>query len=130
MKSLKFVTILAVASLCGCAAGPSPSGAADAQAREASAALAASSKVSIADEAQAVMAEEEEFRTPSGYKKKKRGDTTVYCRYETPIGTRFANEYCFTRAQLERVLKSQQGMQDDVAMRQRMCTTQKACGEF
>lgn len=73
-------------------------------------------------------AEEAEFRTPAGYKKKKKGDKTMYCRSQTPTGTRFPTEYCYTQAQLERVLKSKQGMQDDVAMRQRMCTTGSACG--
>lgn len=73
-------------------------------------------------------AEEAEFKTPAGYKKKKKGDQTMYCRSQTPIGTRFPTEYCYTQAQLERVLKSKQGMQDDVAMRQRMCTTGSACG--
>ena len=129
MRRLKFLALLAVFSLGGCASGPSPDGTAT-QSRQDRAALESSGQMSIAEEAQSVIAEEEEFKTPSGYKKKKRGDTTVYCRYETPIGTRFQNEYCFTRAQLERVEKSKQGMQDDVAMRQRMCTTQTACGEF
>jgi invasion protein IalB len=129
MNRWQFLAFLAVFSLGACASGPSKDGAA-AQKQQVPAALAASGEVSIAQEAQAVIAEEQEFRTPSGYKKKKRGDTTVYCRYETPIGTRFPTEYCFTRAQLERVEKSKQGMQDDVAMRQRMCTTQSACGEF
>jgi invasion protein IalB len=73
-------------------------------------------------------AEEAEFRTPAGYKKKKKGDKTMYCRSQTPIGTRFPTEYCYTQSQLERVQKSKQGMQDDVAMRQRMCTTGSACG--
>ena len=129
MRRLRFLAFLAVFSLGACASGPSPDGTA-AQSRQDHATLAASGQKSIAEEAQSIIAEEEEFKTPSGYKKKKRGDTTVYCRYETPIGTRFPTEYCFTRAQLERVEKSKQGMQDDVAMRQRMCTTQSACGEF
>jgi hypothetical protein len=72
-------------------------------------------------------AEEAEFRTPAGYKKKKKGDKTMYCRSQTPTGTRFPTEYCYTQAQLERVLKSKQGIQDDVAMRQRICTTNSAC---
>ncbi len=90
--------------------------------------------MTIGDEANAVVkqdaAQEAKFRTPPGYKKKKRGDKIMYCRSETPIGTRFAQEYCFTQNQLERIEKSKQGMQDDVAMRQRMCTTQTACGEY
>ena len=90
--------------------------------------------MTIGDEANAVVeqdaAQEAKFRTPPGYKKKKRGDKIMYCRSETPIGTRFAQEYCFTQNQLERIEKSKQGMQDDLAMRQRMCTTQTACGEY
>jgi hypothetical protein len=88
---------------------------------------------SIADEASAQVAaqqaEEKAFRTPAGYKKKKKKDGAIfYCRSETPIGSRFPQEYCFTQAQLERIDKSKKGMQDDVAMRQRMCTTGAACG--
>jgi hypothetical protein len=92
----------------------------------------AESPATIGEEASKLVeehaAEEAEFRTPAGYKKKKKGDQTMYCRSQTPIGTRFPTEYCYTQAQLERVLKSKQGMQDDVAMRQRMCTTGSACG--
>jgi invasion protein IalB len=73
-------------------------------------------------------AEQAEFRTPAGYKKKKKGDQTMYCKSQTPIGTRFPTEYCYTQNQLERIEKSKQGMQDDVAMRQRACTTGSACG--
>jgi hypothetical protein len=129
MRLFGLLALMTAVSLGGCASGPSH-GDASAQSSTVPAALAVSGEVSIGEEAQAVIAEEQEFRTPSGYKKKKRGDTTMYCRYETPIGTRFPTEYCFTRSQLERIQKSKQGMQDDVAMRQRMCTTQSACGEF
>jgi len=89
---------------------------------------------SIAEEASAQIAAQEaaektEFKTPAGYKKKKKKSGEIfYCRSETPIGSRFPQEYCFTQAQLQRMEKSKRGMQDDVAMRQRMCTTGSACG--
>jgi hypothetical protein len=93
---------------------------------------AAESASTIGEEATRLVeehaAEEAEFRTPAGYKKKKKGDQTMYCKSHTPIGTRFPTEYCYTQNQLERIQKSQRGMQDDVAMRQRACTTGSACG--
>ena len=89
---------------------------------------------SIAEEASAQIASQEaaektEFKTPAGYKKKKKKSGEIfYCKRETPIGSRFPQEYCFTQAQVQRMEKSKRGMQDDVAMRQRMCTTGSACG--
>lgn len=71
---------------------------------------------------------EEKFRVPAGYKAKSKGGETVYCRSQTPVGTRFPTEYCFTQAQLERMEKSKQTMQEDHSMRTRMCTTGAACG--
>ncbi len=70
----------------------------------------------------------QEFKPPKGYKQKTREGRTVYCRNETPVGTRFPTEYCFTQVDLERIEKSKRSMQQDVSMRQRMCTTGAACG--
>jgi hypothetical protein len=69
------------------------------------------------------------FKAPAGYTKKTAGDRTVYCRKETPVGTRFATEYCFTEEQLQRIEKSGQGMRDDVARRQKTCSGAACMGE-
>ena len=69
----------------------------------------------------------EEFRPPSGYKKKTRDGRQVYCRNETPVGTRFPTEYCFTQEDLERIEKNKRSMQLDHATRTKMCTTGSAC---
>jgi len=70
---------------------------------------------------------EEPFKIPAGYKKKKRAGETVYCRSETPVGTRFPTEYCFTQNDLERIEKNKQSIQRDVQLRTKMCTTGSAC---
>lgn len=78
--------------------------------------------------ATAAAAPAEEFKAPSGYKKKKkRSGETVYCRSEIPVGTRFPTEYCFTQNDLERMEKNKQSMQRDVQLRTKMCTTGGAC---
>lgn len=59
----------------------------------------------------------EAFKPPNGYRVKKRGTDTVYCRKDTILGSRFPEEFCFTedelkdlerRAESERVSKQQQ----------------------
>jgi len=89
-------------------------------------AAAPSAAVPAEAQASAALAEPEEaaatFKPPAGYSTKKKGDKTLYCRKETPIGTRFANEYCFTQEQLVRIAKSSQSMRDDVGRRQKACS--------
>jgi hypothetical protein len=63
-----------------------------------------------------------EFRTPAGYQKKTKGKSTVYCRSDTPVGTRFATEYCYTQAELERMDSSRSGIRQDVDRARRTCT--------
>ena len=70
----------------------------------------------------------EEFRPPSGYKKKTRDGMQVYCRNEAPVGTRLPTEYCFTQADLERIEKNKRSMQLDHSTRTKMCSTGAACG--
>jgi len=79
----------------------------------------------VANEAAA--SADKEFAAPAGYKEKTRGGTTVYCRSQTPIGTRFATEYCYTQADLQRMEKSKQGMQDDVSRATRVCGSGQSC---
>jgi invasion protein IalB len=70
----------------------------------------------------------EEFRPPSGYKKKTRDGRQVYCRNETPVGTRFPTEYCFTQVDLERMEKNKRSIQMDHSTRTKMCSTGAGCG--
>ena len=70
----------------------------------------------------------EEFRAPAGFKTRKRGETTVYCNSETPTGSRFPVERCYTRTQLAEVERRRRAVQEDVARSQRACSTGTACG--
>jgi invasion protein IalB len=72
--------------------------------------------------AQSTTAASGEFVAPAGYQKKHRGDTTVYCKRETPIGTRFAKEYCYTQADLERMEASKVNLKQEVERTRRTCT--------
>jgi hypothetical protein len=65
---------------------------------------------------------EGEFVPPAGYKVKKRGNSTVYCKTDTPIGTRFGNEYCYTQSDLERMEASRVYTKQDVDRARRTCT--------
>jgi hypothetical protein len=76
---------------------------------------------------EAAASADKKFAAPPGYKEKTRGGTTVYCRSQTPIGTRFATEYCYTQADLQRMEKSKQGMQDDVSRATRVCGSGQSC---
>jgi hypothetical protein len=71
---------------------------------------------------------DEKFRAPAGYKVKSKGGGTVYCKSETPVGTRFATEYCFTEAQLERIEKNKRSIQEDHAQRTRTCAGASCSG--
>ena len=89
---------------------------------------AATSAVAAPSAAAAVAAPvAEEFKPPSGYKKKTRDGMQVYCRNEAPVGTRLPTEYCFTQADLERIEKNKRSMQLDHSTRTKMCTTGSAC---
>jgi hypothetical protein len=62
------------------------------------------------------------FNAPAGYQKRNRGGTTVYCKSETPVGTRFAKEYCYTQADLERMEASRVNLKQEVERTRRTCT--------
>lgn len=67
------------------------------------------------------------FKPPKGYKIKKRGDEMVYCEKRSVTGSRFPEEFCFTEAQLRDLVRRSQSIRDDVAQRQKMCSTGTAC---
>jgi hypothetical protein len=64
---------------------------------------AASLATAIAPATEAAAAEEkpEKFKTPPGYKAREKDGTTLYCRKEVILGSRFPKESCLTIAQLK-----------------------------
>lgn len=69
------------------------------------------------------------FVPPAGYQKRSYEGTTVYCRSETPVGTRFSRRYCFTQDQLERIEANRRNVQREVDRARRNCVAAGAyCG--
>ena len=92
----------------------------------ATAAAAAPAAVSEADRADpaaaaAAAAVSSDFIAPAGYRKKTFGDKTLYCRSDTPVGTRFAKEYCYSQADLQRMEASKRNLQQEVDRNRRTC---------
>jgi hypothetical protein len=61
-----------------------------------------------------------------GYQVKVRRGTTLFCKSEASLGTRFVDEKCYNQDQLEMVLEKQQAQRD--ALQQSVCAGGGACG--
>lgn len=61
------------------------------------------------------------FVPPAGYQKRTRDGKTVYCKGETPVGTRFSRQYCFTADELERIEANRRNVQREVDRARRNC---------
>jgi len=120
MRPIILMTMLAALTACA----TQPQEATTVSTSPASPAAAATAAPATAGDA---AASETEFRAPAGYDTKTRGGKTVYCRSQTPVGTRFPTEYCFTQADLERMERNKRSMQDDVEQRTRMCSSGAGC---
>jgi hypothetical protein len=63
-----------------------------------------------------------ELKPPPGFRARKRGDVTVYCRKETPLGSRFPAEKCCDQAGL-RELRLAELERTEVLERMKACIT-------
>jgi hypothetical protein len=116
-------SLIAVATVSACASGPpqQDSTPRPPQAASEPAKAAAPAAVPVVP-AEPTTAASGEFVAPAGYQTRHRGKTTVYCKSETPIGTRFAKEYCYTQADLERMEASKVNLKQEVERTRRTCT--------
>jgi hypothetical protein len=71
--------------------------------------------------AAAVPEEGSAFVPPAGYRKRAFRGRIVYCKSETPVGTRFTSQYCFTEEQLKRIEANRQNVQREVDRARRGC---------
>ena len=76
----------------------------------------------------ATAAEAEPFVPPDGWREKKRGKYTVYCRKDTEMGTRFQKETCYDEEGIRVMLAAQQDDREKVDQMRRICGSQAACG--
>ena len=80
-----------------------------------------------ADEA-AVVAETKAFTPPDGWRPKKRGQFTVYCRKDYNVkGTRFPAETCYDEAGIRAMVEAQREDQAMVDKMRRICGSDGGC---
>ena len=81
-----------------------------------------------ADAVQAAAEEDEEIRIPPGFRVKKRGEFTLYCRKEDVMGTRFPSERCYDETGIREYLRAQREDQQKVDQMRRICSSVGSCG--
>jgi hypothetical protein len=72
--------------------------------------------------------EMEDSKPPPGYRVKKRGDTTLFCRRDSEVGTRFAVEKCYSEEQLVELELQNDAARQRIDQTRRVCSTQEVCG--
>ena len=78
--------------------------------------------------AAAEKAEQEVFVPPDGWRPKKRGNFTVYCRKDQAMGTRFPKETCYDEAGIRAMLAAQIEDREKVDQMRRICAGDTSCG--
>lgn len=73
-------------------------------------------------------AAEDEIYLPPGFKVKKRGKFTLYCRKEDVMGTRFPVEKCYDEQGIRDYVLDQRENQKQVDQMRRICGSMDACG--
>ena len=77
---------------------------------------------------EAEKAEQEVFVPPDGWRPKKRGNFTVYCRKDQAMGTRFPKETCYDEAGIRAMLAAQLEDREKVDQMRRICAGDASCG--
>lgn len=116
MRSL-YLTALVV--LAGCGSQPT----AESPSREAMVLASAAEDAPAAKTAAA-----DEYKPPSGYKKRVANGQTIYCAKITVLGSRFPQEDCRSQSELEDMEMLKQGMRSEMNRRQSICGSATACG--
>ena len=62
-----------------------------------------------------------EKKVPSGYRRVKRDGRELYCRSVVTLGSRFPEEMCFTREQLEEIARRTDSAMDDMERNRKIC---------
>jgi hypothetical protein len=69
-------------------------------------------------------------KVPGGYRLVKRNGKELYCRAETVIGTRFAEQMCFTREQIQEISDRTDHAMDDFEQARKTCTGGPHCVNY
>jgi hypothetical protein len=80
-----------------------------------------------ADSAAPPAAAAKEFKPPPGFKTKKRGALTVYCKKDREVGTRFVTEKCLDEAQMRDYLLAMEEQKRDIDRIRSTCANAAVC---
>ena len=83
-----------------------------------------------ADTAEAAKAAEsgaEPFVPPPGFKTKKQGNMTLYCKKDAAVGTRFKTEKCYSEDQVREYLLALEIQKRDIDRIRSTCATGSVC---
>lgn len=83
-----------------------------------------------ADAAPEPAADPEEFVIPDGFKARKRGAFTVYCRKEIVMGTRIPAEKCYDENGIRALVQELRETREKIDQMRRICGSQAACGSY
>jgi hypothetical protein len=123
---------LILCGLLGAASLPAREAAAEdppaAPAEDAGDAAAAPQPQAAAAPADAAKPEAAPFVPPDGWRPKKRGKYTVYCRKQVPMGTRVPAEVCHDEIGIRAMLAAQTDDRERADQLRRICGSQAACG--
>jgi len=97
---------------------------------EASAAPAPTAPAASAVPAETAHAPKLSPKVPGGYRLVKRNGKELYCKSVTTIGTRFAEQMCFTREQIAEIDERTNHAMDDFEKARKTCTGGAYCTEM
>ena len=80
--------------------------------------------------AEAAPAPEAARKVPGGYRLIKRNGKELYCKSVTTIGTRFAEQMCFTREQIDEIDERTNHAMDDFEQARKTCSGGPYCVEM
>jgi hypothetical protein len=78
--------------------------------------------------AEPVEEEEMAFVIPDGFRAKKRGEFTLYCRKESVLGTRLPAEKCYDEDGIRALAQELRENREKLDQLRRVCSSQAACG--
>jgi hypothetical protein len=76
----------------------------------------------------AARSDDEELKLPPGFRKVQRGKYTLYCKKDTPIGTRFKTEKCLDEDGMRNYILELAETKGDVDRMRSTCSNVCVCG--
>lgn len=87
----------------------------------------ASAAADTADTARAAETGTQPFVPPPGFKTKKQGNMTLYCKKDATVGTRFKTERCYSEDQVREYLLALEIQKRDIDRIRSTCATGAVC---